>query len=242
MDQFFVNVIPVIRLRSTAEDSNRGNLMIIYGGIKEENFRFTVTMLGGKLASLGFNVFCFDFRSNLDSSKFEKFGLCDRLDDAREVALWVRDNQGGPFSLLGLSMGGPLAVRVASELGEKVKNLFLVAPAAYHREAMKPEVKFGPRFKEIISVPESWRETDSFEEIKGICTNILVIKFRDDDVTPQQPKIYFDNIGSKATLTRQVRLVILEGGHNGTYTHPQRQEEIIGAIRDFLALPSMARD
>lgn len=248
---FLVKGVPVIGLRSLADGSSgkHGNIVVIYGGVKEENFRFKVAeSLGKKLAGLDFNVYCFDFRSNLDISRFNEFGLHDRLEDAREVVSWVLESEKAPLSLLGVSMGGPLAVAIAAELGDKIKNLFLVAPAAYHRDAMKPEVKFGPRFSEIIREPESWRESDSFKEIKGICANILVIQFRQDDVVPFQPKIYFDNIGPEAAWSRNVRLDILEGPHNGTYIPSQRQEDIAGAIRDFLALPlnipipSMARD
>ena len=241
-------IIPVIGLRSIIDGSSgkHGATVIIYGGSKEENFRFTVAdSLGEKLASLDFNIYCFDFRSNLDASRFHEFGLFDRLEDVREVVRWVLETEKAPLSLLGVSMGGPLAVTIAAELGDKIKNLFLVAPAAYHRDAMKPEVKFGEQFSEIIGKgksEETWRDSNSLEEIKNICTNILVIKFREDEVTKYQPKAYFDSIGPQATRTRNVRMVTLEGPHNGTYVPSQRQEDIAGAIRAFLALPSMARD
>lgn len=246
---FLVNrVIPVIGLRSLAAglNSERGSVVIIYGGSKDENFRFRVAdSLGEKLVGLDFNVYCFDFRSNLDAGRFYEFGLYDRLCDAREVVCRVLETEKAPLSLMGVSMGGPLAVSIASELGDKIKNLFLIAPAAYHSDAMKPEVKFGSQFSEAIGKgkpEENWHNSNSLEEIKNVCTNILVIKFREDEVTILQPKAYFDNIGPQATRTRNVRMVILEGPHNGTFTLPQRQEDIIGAIRDFLALPPMARD
>lgn len=248
MDQFLVNgVIPVIRLRSSSEDSNRGNLVIIYGGTKDENYRFRTSAFGGKLACLGFNVFCFDFRSNLDASRFEEFGLYDRLNDSREVVLWVRDNQGGPLSLLGVSMGGSLAVNIAAELGKKVKNLFLVAPAAYHREAMKPEVKFGPQFSEIIREPRSWHNSNSFEEAKKISANTLIIQFRDDQIVPKQiPMDYWRNVGAKSQ-DQNIRLTVLDGGHkgkNGTSSiiNPERQDDIVRAIQEFLALPPLVRN
>ncbi|TSC89939.1 MAG: hypothetical protein G01um10142_499 [Parcubacteria group bacterium Gr01-1014_2] len=245
MDQFLVNEVPVIRLRSTAENLNRGNLVVIYGGTKEANFRFTVAgSLGEKLADLYFNVYCFDFRSNLVADRFYEFGLYDRLCDAREVVQWVLETQKAPLSLMGLSMGGPLAVTIASELGDKIKNLFLVAPAAYHREAMKPEVKFGPQFSEIIRGNGncSWKETDSFEEAKRVSASTLIVEFRKDETIPHEiPMSYWRNVGGKLRPGQEVRLHTLEGGHTFD-APPQRQEDIIGAIREFLALPPLARD
>lgn len=241
--------IPVIGLRSFVGGSGekRGGVVVIYGGSTEENFRFTVSdFLGEKLAGLGFDVYCFDFRSNLDASRFYEFGLYDWLLDAREVVKWVLEKEKSPISLMGISMGGPLAVTIASELGDKIKNLFLIAPAAYHRDAMKPGVKFGPQFSKIIGkgkLEETWHETNSFEESKDVCANSLILQFREDQIVPRQILIdYWHNIGSRANRRQNIRLTTLEGLHNGIYTNSQRQKDIIVAVRNFLALPSMARD
>ncbi|TSC90272.1 MAG: hypothetical protein G01um10142_463 [Parcubacteria group bacterium Gr01-1014_2] len=238
--------IPVIGLRSLGGGLGRGfgSLVIIYGGSKEENFRFKVSdSLGDKLASLGFNVYCFDFRSNLDYSRFNEFGLYDRLEDAREVVRWVLEIEKAPISLMGVSMGGSIAITLASELGHKIKNLFLVAPAAYHRDAMKPEVKFGPQFSEAIGKgksEENWHESNSFEEAKDVWANSLILQFQEDQVVKRQILLdYWHNIGIRASNQSQnIRFRPLEGSHNGTYTDPQRQEDMIRAIRDFLTLPS----
>jgi dienelactone hydrolase len=243
--------VPVIGLRSVCFRGERGSVVIIYGGgsdASDENLRFTVAdSLGVKLVELGFNVYCFDFRSNLDISRFNKFGLYDRYEDVREVIRWVLEVEKTQLSLVGVSMGGPLAVKAALEFSGRVKDLFLIAPAAYHRDAMKPEVKFGPDFSGAIGKgkpEEKWRESDSFDEISSIKadTGVLVIKFRDDKIITKQPDVYFDNISSRSFFERPVRLDILEGPHNGNFTNPERQKDIVRAIRQFLALPQLARD
>ncbi|OHB17635.1 MAG: hypothetical protein A2734_00215 [Parcubacteria group bacterium RIFCSPHIGHO2_01_FULL_40_30] len=241
--------IPVIKLWYLFGGFHRGrgfgSIVIIYGGSKNENLRMVVAnSLGVRLVDLGFNVYCFDFRSNLDASRFDEFGLYDRLEDAREVVKWILDSTRSPVSLMGVSMGGPLAVAIASEFGCKIKNLFLVAPAAYTHKAMKPEVKFGPRFRKIIRKPESWHETASFKEARKVSASTLVIKFDKDKVVPDEiPTAYFQNIGQETELgSLHVELKSLEGPHSGTFTNSQRQKDIIRAIREFLALPPMARD
>lgn len=237
------DVIPMIGLRSGGS-CRHGSLVIIYGGSKEENFRFKVAgFLGSKLAELGFRVYCFDFRSNLCASRFHKFGLYDRLQDAREVVRWILKWERTPLSLMGISMGGPLAVTIAAELKEKVRNLFLIAPAAYAREVMNPEMKFGPQFSKIIRGPESWRKTDSFEEAKCVLSHTLIIQFLDDRVVPRQVLLdYRHSVGEKASRDQFIRLATIDGPHNETYLNSQRHDDIIGRIRDFIALPYVARD
>src|SRR3989344_2643737 len=129
------NGIPVTTIKPLKNERPQ-ELLIIYGGSTKKNFRRVVKeKWGEELARRGFTVHCFDFRSNLPDHDFYQFGLWDRRSDAFSVALWLLNRKKNPLTLVGGSMGGHLAVEIASFFGNffpsHVANLVLVAPAAY---------------------------------------------------------------------------------------------------------------
>lgn len=82
------------------------------------------------LATEGFHAIALDFRGHGLSDKPVGRGLYrrDRLvDDVRE-ALDLLELR-GPFALVGQSMGGAVALMLATELGERVTRLVLINPA-----------------------------------------------------------------------------------------------------------------
>jgi len=234
--------LPFIMLNPSSKNDREHGILIFYGGTMAAGFRNIVcSSLGYVLAQAGFTVYCFDFRSNIWGKDYADFGLHDRLEDAREVFGWLKSKELVPLSILGVSMGGPLAVTVAAENGTTVSNLFLVAPAAYHPDACRPDVKFGPALSEIIRRPDRWRESPAFKLAEMVTADTLIFGFRDEEVIPfgviWRYFNGFKNHRMSGKPTRQ-KVEILPGGHRGSFSDKERIELIASSVSKFVDLRS----
>lgn len=235
-------------------------LLVIYGGTKEKDFRKVVKVnWAEELASLGYQVYCFDFRSNL-AEDFYQFGLFDRIMDTARVTNWLLNRPFKyPLTLVGVSMGGHIATQLAGELGNKIANLILVAPAAYHDKAVQPNVKFSPpetwkdnnnpagKFTRIIKgyvedgdltgryFPGGWKESSVFSMARRVTVPTLVIRFTQDEVAGEVPHVYFESFLRRgADFDGLSRMVVRPGGHGGTFTDPERIEFLLKEIVNFI--------
>lgn len=233
-------------------------ILIIYGGTTQEDFRWVVKRQWGEvLVSQGFAVHCFDFRSNVSGNNFYHFGLWDRLVDAMGVVGWlIRRPLGAPLSLVGVSMGGHIAAEIAGKLGERLANLVLVTPAAYHDKAIRPGLKFSPpgtgddyrnpagRFTRILRgytndgnvrgryFSEAWRESSVFSVARLIKARVLIIRYNQDEVVKSVPYKYYESF-AHGGLTPS--LTVIAGNHSGSFTDPRKTELILKRISKFVA-------
>jgi triacylglycerol esterase/lipase EstA (alpha/beta hydrolase family) len=76
-------------------------------------------------------------------------------------------------NILGFSLGGALALKIAEVNKDSVKRIVLLAPALYTEEAYK--VPFGPFFKETISMPFSFLDSKSLSFLKEYKGKVLLI-------------------------------------------------------------------
>ncbi|MEX1064181.1 MAG: hypothetical protein WED06_02545 [Candidatus Paceibacterota bacterium] len=230
------------------ENANLNRILIAYGGTKDELFSDKVKNFWGPvLTGLGFVVHCFDYRSNLNASRFYEYGLNDRLIDLASVSAGLKGSFFGrsisnpfssfPLSIMGVSMGGYLAAFVAAEFAGIIDKLILVAPAAYNDAALSPDIKFGPDFSQIIRRPNSWRSSSVFSraapKIKADC---LIVTFENDDVVPSLiPTLYVSNLSSAVQGARFIESRVVTGspGHKGTFDNTDRRDKIARLISDF---------
>jgi pimeloyl-ACP methyl ester carboxylesterase len=219
------------------------DLLIIYGGTKEQDFRQVVRKEWGEpLAGRGFSVHCFDFQSNLPVNNFYDFGLWDRTLDATKALDWLLTRPyGNPMTLIGVSMGGHIATQLAGDFGDSIANLILVAPAAYPDEAIRPGLKFSPtvdgEFTRILRRPDGWRESSIFTLARqSVRARPYVIAFQQDEVVGEVPFAYFEHFvrGEAETGRPSAQLTTLAGGHAGIFTDPERIKLILGHIFNFL--------
>ncbi len=242
------NGIPVMTLKPLKNELPH-ELLIIYGGSPNKNFRQLVREKWGEaLARRGFTVHCFDFRSNLPHEDFYQFGLWDRRFDAFLVTSSVLEKKNHPFALVGVSMGGHLAVELARYFGNLVANMVLVAPAAYHQDAIRPNLRFCPppkegeepgEFTKILLRPDGWKESKVFETAEDVRTRTLIVHFFHDDVVNGVPMRYWDVMCRKHPESRK-RVVIngIPGGHAGMFTEPNKIKHILDEISSFLTGPA----
>lgn len=247
------NEIPVTTLKPL-QNERPHELVILYGGSPDKNFRRVVQeKWGEELARRGLIVYCFDFRSNLPDKDFYRFGLWDRLLDATMVVSWLLQKNKRPLTLVGVSMGGHLAVQLAAQLGDGLANLILVAPAAYHHDALRPSLKFSPKprenegpgeFTRILLRPNGcpegcWKEGKVFEMAEDVRARTLIIHFFHDDVVNGIPLKYWDVMGRRYPESR--KNVVIQGspgGHAGMFTEPNKIRHILDEISSFLSGPS----
>lgn len=236
--------IPFHRWRPPTLVRPRGTLLFVSGGSQEKDFRFKTEPLSNPLSRIGFDVFAFDYRGNVEGANFFSFGLHDRIEDTKKAIEYMRVLGSPPYSILGLSMGGHVAVRAVAETdgGNLFENVILIASAAYAKAASRPGVLFGPgegRFRDIIRQTDSWMTSDAFEAAETIDANLLLFRFRSDViVTPKITAEYYKRFGrvhSRDTAKWKKRFFDIAGGHTTlTDPNPDRIQQIIAEIADFI--------
>lgn len=241
--EIWIRGIPVVTVWPLDEELDH-ELLIIYGGSREKDFRGVVELYWAEeLAQRGYVVHCFDFQSNVKGNDFYQFGLYDRILDATRVTNWLLKRPSRhPLTLIGVSMGGHIATQIAGELpglGDQITNLILVAPAAYHDSAIQPDLKFSPtedgEFTRILKQSEKWRESSIFTLARRVRANTLVIAFREDKMVKDVPWKYRDAFllammehNTKAGFSPH------SGGHEGNFGDPKRIKLILKEIVNFI--------
>lgn len=155
--------------------------LILYGG--SPNFsQMDLKPMKDELAHNGIIAASFDYRGNTPKTKqeFFKTGLATRIEDARSVIKKVQtENPTCGITLIGISMGGYIATHCL----ESIKNLILIAPAAYQKEAVG--YPFGSKFSTLIKM-RGFEDSDAFEKINFFEKSLLVIQFEKDEIVPPE--------------------------------------------------------
>lgn len=250
--------IPILTLVPHESIPRSGQrLLIVYGGSRKPEQRKKIASFWGEsLTSLGFIVHCFEFRSNIDAERFHEFGLHDRLEDTRAVYRYLRSTSYAqndenrffqlPLSIMGVSMGGYLAARVAAEFAYYLHALILIAPAAYHDEACKSDVTFGPGFKRAIThPPNGWRQCEAFKQARTIAADCLIVAYEYDEIVPREiPEAYRHHMHVlRNNVLREhnfpdyvLRYEVLSGfKHKGTFNNPEKRKKIRQILSEFFS-------
>jgi pimeloyl-ACP methyl ester carboxylesterase len=144
------------------------------------------------LATIGISSMSFDFRGvGVSDGELYQTSLDTRLDDARVAAeLLKQEHPGRPLFIAGVSMGGPVATRLANEIA--ADGLLLVAPAAYSEEARHK--KFGPDFKAAITKEESWMGSPDFTDLEKFPGRLVLAYGQEDNIIPTEILQHYTNI------------------------------------------------
>ncbi|NER66078.1 alpha/beta hydrolase [Pseudomonas sp. MAFF212427] len=76
-------------------------------------------------------------------------------------------------TVIGHSLGGALALKVAAHHARQVQRLILICPAVYADSAY--HAPFGPDFTRAISVPNGFMESDSFAFLRRFQGRVLLL-------------------------------------------------------------------
>ena len=154
---------------------------------------FIFARLSRALEKAGISSIRFDFRGSGDSDgTFEEMTLTSEMSDARAMINYARDKFKGRLGILGLSMGGTVALLTAPTL--KPDALCLWAPAAKNKEVftiggMPHQIEKGGRLdvggieisdvfvKEILTM-------NAFENAKRYSGPVLIMHGTSDPTVP----------------------------------------------------------
>lgn len=213
-------------------------VLIIYGG--DRNFTPDArTPIKTIFVQNGFLAASFVFRGHTPGTDFYKTGLWSRIEDAQAVLkVLVREYPANPIAVLAVSMGGYVSTFLPPEL---IRHLILVAPAAYHSDAVAKKLTFGPKetggpFTDLIRPADSWENSDGFENIRKFRdSSLLVIGFTNDEVvSPEIPKRYYRN----HPVPERRSELWMDFSHNGNFLGEKKMPLLakyaIAHIRHFL--------
>nr|ATZ76871.1 esterase/lipase [uncultured prokaryote] len=197
--------------------------------------RFIFARLSRALEKAGISSIRFDFRGSGDSEgTFEEMTLSSEMSDAKAIANYARDRFKGHIGILGLSMGGTIALLTAPML--KPNALCLWAPAAKNREVftnggMPQQIEKGKRLdvggleisnafiKEVLTM-------NAFEKAKYYSNPVLILHGTSDSTVP------FEHSQDLAKEFDHVTLVPVEGADH-VFTSVQWSSFVIEKTVNF---------
>uniref|UniRef100_A0A832CA05 Alpha/beta fold hydrolase n=1 Tax=Ignisphaera aggregans TaxID=334771 RepID=A0A832CA05_9CREN len=184
------------------------------------------------LCGIGLAVFRFDYRCHGESPlPFEEFKLDYAIEDAENALKFIETlYKPKKIGLIGLSMGGHVAIKITVKYQNKISTTALLAPAIdftklIEAKNMIPKINgyyiFGPhRIKEegLMSIAKS----NAMDLAEAISTPMLIIHAKNDSVVPYtQSETFFNKLKST-----DKRLVLLDEGEHVFVTYRARTKVI----------------
>jgi alpha/beta superfamily hydrolase len=133
------------------------------------------------LSDNGIASIAFDYHGVSGDTLLSDTSLLTRLEDATSIYDYITSkHKGKEIIISGRSMGGYIAIQLATI--RHIDTLILISPAAY-TPSVEP-ITFGEEFKKIITVPDSYKESTSFEILKNLSCKKVLIYGDEDAVIP----------------------------------------------------------
>lgn len=140
-------------------------------------------LLREELAQDGFGSAAFDYSGHGDSSANSPASLQKRLQQAQTVRAHIDPLQ-RITTVVGTSMSGEIAIRLACTPASAIKHLVVIVGAIYDSDAFS--LPFGPTFSAAIRRPQSWRNAETLNLITQYRGGLTLIRALDDAVIPHE--------------------------------------------------------
>ncbi|MGY2492360.1 alpha/beta hydrolase [Cupriavidus sp. CP313] len=157
----------------------RANCLVLHGGASTSE-RSHWLALRQNLASHGIGSVAVDFSGHGESSARTPNSLSKRYREAIAALQYLDEAE--PRAVIGISMSGEIAVRLAADPRNRITRLVTLVGAAYDSAAFA--VPFGPAFTTILRAPQSWRRSVVFEQIGSFPGRLTVVRATEDTVVP----------------------------------------------------------
>lgn len=206
-----------------------------FTGSKIEANRLFVD-LARALCYNGIAAFRFDFRGHGDSPlPFEDFRLSYAIEDAEASIHYVKEHiKPKSIGILGLSMGGNIAVHIASKFSE-IKVVVLLSPALTFNFPLPSEKRdyfiMGPH-KLKVEGYLSMRNASVMNLAEKLTQAVLIIHPKNDPVVPYTQSVeFYDRLKNSA----KKKILLLENGGHVLDTYESKLksfEEIVSWIKE----------
>lgn len=172
-----------------------------------QSSRLRVRALREHLALRGCGSAAFDFSGHGDSSANSAGSLRKRFEQARSALAYLSPAaelhaQAKPRILVGISMSGEIAIRIAADPANGIDHLVLLVGAVYDRDAF--ELPFGPAFSAAIRRPQSWCNALAPDLLHDFRGSLTIVRCGADQVIPAQ---IADWLLSSAAMARSARII-----------------------------------
>lgn len=168
-------------------------VLFLHGAAQEHsNGRVWFNGVQEVLAKNGIASFAFDVRGvGQSDGEYYDSTLEHRLADARDAcAFFTQHRYVDPnrVFVVGLSMGGHIASRLAGGSPEDYRGLVEINGAVYRRDAESARLKPYDEFTIAIREEGAWRDSFAFEDLARYPGPVLFFDSARDDVVPMEVK------------------------------------------------------
>ncbi|WP_158408348.1 alpha/beta hydrolase [Cupriavidus basilensis] len=161
------------------EVDGRASCLLLHGGAAMSE-RSHWLVLRQNLASHGIGTVAVDFSGHGESSARTPNSLSKRYDEAIAALQYL--DEADSRAVIGISMSGEIAVRLAADPNNRIRRLVTLVGAAYDSAAF--EAPFGPAFTKILRTPQSWLRSVAFEQIASFPGRLTVVRTTEDTIVP----------------------------------------------------------
>ena len=160
-------------------------------------------LLREDLVHAGFGSVALDFSGHGESSANSPGSLKKRLRQAQGM-LAHADAAQTIRAVVGTSMSGEIALRLACEPGSRIDHVVLIVGAIYDRAAFS--IPFGPEFSAVIRQPQSWRQAETLELIRNYRGGLTLVRALEDAVIPHEVADLLEQTAVSARFRRIIDL------------------------------------
>jgi pimeloyl-ACP methyl ester carboxylesterase len=178
------------------------------------------------LALRGHASAAIDFSGHGDSSAREPNSLAKRLAEAQAALDHFCADDGQPRTVVGVSMGGEIAMRLACRGANRIGHVLTIVGAIYDKAAFT--LPFGPDFSAALRRPDSWRDAETLALIKTYRGRITLVRAVEDKVIPKE---IAELVKEHAQAAQDCRIIDLPGVDHRVSERSAQDE----ALRDLLA-------
>jgi len=155
------------------------------------------------LADMGCASAALDFSGHGASTSHRPGSLEKRLEQAQAL---LDQATTGPRTVVGVSMGGEIALRLACRPDNRITHVVTMVGAIYDAAAFT--LPFGPAFTAALRRHESWRDAQILRLLATYTGMLTLVRAGEDAVVPTE---IAELVRDQARVARQCRIVDLPG-------------------------------
>jgi len=138
-------------------------------------------------------------------------------------------------TVVGVSMGGEIAMRLACRPENRITHLVTLVGAIYDAAALA--LPFGPAFTAALRREHSWRDAGVLSQIEGFRGHITLIRGMEDTVIPHE---IAGLIRQHARQAQSCRIIDLPGVDHRLSEHCTRDAALRAQVARWIARPGAA--